>query len=122
MRHGKFNVTQGKNFDASGSIGPWMVTTDELDPAKNLHLTTKVNGELRQDTTTSLMMLSFADLIAYITRFTTLKPGDVISTGTPVGTGMGFDPPRWLEPGDVVEIEVPEIGVLRNRVMAEKIR
>jgi 2-keto-4-pentenoate hydratase/2-oxohepta-3-ene-1,7-dioic acid hydratase in catechol pathway len=120
MRHGKFNVTQGKNFDASGSLGPWMVTTDELDPKTNMHLTTTVNGELRQDTTTSLMMLSFADLIAYISAFTTLKPGDVISTGTPVGTGMGFDPPKWLKAGDVVEITVPQIGTLRNAVVAEK--
>lgn len=120
MRHGKFNVTQGKNFDASGSLGPWMVTTDELDPKTNMHLTTTVNGELRQDTTTSLMMLSFADLIAYISKFTTLKPGDVISTGTPVGTGMGFDPPKWLKAGDVVEITVPQIGTLRNAVVAEK--
>jgi 5-carboxymethyl-2-hydroxymuconate isomerase len=120
MRHGKFNVTQGKNFDASGSLGPWIVTTDELNPTTNMHLTTKVNGELRQDTTTSLMMLGFADLIAYITRFTTLKPGDVISTGTPVGTGMGFDPPKWLKAGDVVEIHVPQIGTLKNSVVAEK--
>jgi 5-carboxymethyl-2-hydroxymuconate isomerase len=120
MRHGKFNVTQGKNFDASGSLGPWIVTTDELNPTTNMHLTTKVNGELRQDTTTSLMMLGFADLIAYITRFTTLKPGDVISTGTPVGTGMGFDPPKWLKAGDVVEIHVPQIGTLKNAVVAEK--
>jgi 2-keto-4-pentenoate hydratase/2-oxohepta-3-ene-1,7-dioic acid hydratase in catechol pathway len=119
MRHGKFNVTQGKNFDASGSIGPWMVTTDELDPARDLHLTTKVNGELRQDTTTKMMMLSFADLIAYVTRFMTLKPGDIISTGTPVGSGMGFDPPKWLKAGDVVEITVPEIGTLKNTVVAE---
>ena len=120
MRHGKFNVTQGKNFDASGSIGPWIVTTDELSPTTNMRLTTKVNGELRQDTTTSLMMLGFADLISYITKFTTLKPGDVISTGTPVGTGMGFDPPKWLKAGDVVEIHVPQIGTLTNTVVAEK--
>jgi len=119
MRHGKFNVTQGKNFDASGSIGPWMVTADELEPATALHLTTKVNGEVRQDTMTTQMMLSHAELIAYITRFTTLKPGDVISTGTPVGTGMGFDPPRWLKAGDVIEINVPEIGTLKNTVVAE---
>jgi 2-keto-4-pentenoate hydratase/2-oxohepta-3-ene-1,7-dioic acid hydratase in catechol pathway len=119
MRHGKFNVTQGKNFDASGSLGPWIVTTDELSPTKNMHLTTKVNGELRQDTMTSLMMLGFADLIAYVTKFTTLKPGDIISTGTPVGTGMGFDPPKWLKAGDVVEVTVPEIGTLRNKVKAE---
>jgi 5-carboxymethyl-2-hydroxymuconate isomerase len=119
MRHGKFNVTQGKNFDASGAIGPWMVTTDELDPARDLHLTTKINGELRQDTTTKMMMLSFADLIAYVTRFMTLRPGDIISTGTPVGSGMGFDPPKWLKAGDVVEITVPEIGTLKNTVVAE---
>jgi 2-keto-4-pentenoate hydratase/2-oxohepta-3-ene-1,7-dioic acid hydratase in catechol pathway len=119
LRHGKFNVTQGKNFDASGSIGPWMVTTDELDPSRDLHLTTKVNGELRQDTTTKMMMLSFADLIAYVTRFMTLKPGDIISTGTPVGSGMGFDPPKWLKAGDTVEITVPEIGTLKNTVVAE---
>jgi 5-carboxymethyl-2-hydroxymuconate isomerase len=85
-----------------------------------MRLTTKVNGELRQDTTTSLMMLGFADLISYITKFTTLKPGDVISTGTPVGTGMGFDPPKWLKAGDVVEIHVPQIGTLTNTVVAEK--
>jgi 2-keto-4-pentenoate hydratase/2-oxohepta-3-ene-1,7-dioic acid hydratase in catechol pathway len=119
MRHGKFNVTQGKNFDASGSIGPWIVTTDELDPSRDLQLTTKVNGELRQDTTTKMMMLSFADLITYVTRFMTLKPGDIISTGTPVGSGMGFDPPKWLMAGDTVEITVPEIGTLKNTVVAE---
>jgi 2-keto-4-pentenoate hydratase/2-oxohepta-3-ene-1,7-dioic acid hydratase in catechol pathway len=119
MRHGKFNVTQGKNFDASGSIGPWMVTTDELDPSRDLHLTTKVNGELRQDTTTKMMMLSFADLIAYVTRFMTLKPGDIISTGTPVGSGMGFDPPKWLKAGDTVEITLTEIGTMKNTVVAE---
>ena len=121
MRHGKFNVTQGKNFDASGSLGPWMVTADELDPATDMHLTTKVNGELRQDTTTSLMIMNFSDLISYISQFATLKPGDIISTGTPVGTGMGFDPPKWLKAGDVVEIEVPQIGTLRNEIRAEQV-
>ena len=70
--------------------------------ATNMHLTTTVNGELRQDTTTSLMIMNFVDLITYVSQFTTLKPGDVISTGTPVGTGMGFDPPKWLKAGDVV--------------------
>jgi 2-keto-4-pentenoate hydratase/2-oxohepta-3-ene-1,7-dioic acid hydratase in catechol pathway len=118
-RHGKFNVTQGKNFDATGSIGPWMVTADALDLAAPLHLTTKVNGETRQDDTTANMIFSFADLIAYISTFTTLKAGDVIVTGTPTGAGARFDPPRWLVPGDVVEIEVPEIGTLRNTVVAE---
>ena len=118
-RHSKFNVTQGKNFDASGSLGPWMVTADEIDPAKPLHLTTKVNGELRQDDTTANLLFTFADLIAYVTIFTTLKPGDIIVTGTPVGAGARFDPPRWLKAGDVVDISVPEIGTLSNRVVDE---
>jgi 2-keto-4-pentenoate hydratase/2-oxohepta-3-ene-1,7-dioic acid hydratase in catechol pathway len=118
-RHAKFNVTQGKNFDASGSIGPYFVTADEIDPARPLHLTTKVNGEIRQDDTTANLIFGFADLLAYITVFTTLNPGDIIVTGTPVGAGARFDPPRWLKPGDVVEVTVPEIGTLRNRVVDE---
>jgi 2-keto-4-pentenoate hydratase/2-oxohepta-3-ene-1,7-dioic acid hydratase in catechol pathway len=118
-RHAKFNVTQGKNFDASGSLGPWMVTADAIDPSKPLHLTTKVNGELRQDDTTASLIFTFADLLAYITIFTTLKPGDIIVTGTPTGAGARFDPPRWLNAGDVIEIAVPEIGVLRNEVVDE---
>jgi len=118
-RHSKFNVTQGKNFDASGSLGPWMVTADEIDPAKPLHLTTKVNDELRQDDTTANLLFTFADLIAYISIFTTLKPGDIIVTGTPVGAGARFDPPRWLKAGDVVEVSVPEIGTLSNQVVEE---
>jgi len=119
VRHAKFNVTQGKNFDASGSIGPYFVTADEIDPSKPLHLVTKVNGEVRQDDTTANLIFSFADLIAYITIFTTLKPGDIIVTGTPVGAGARFDPPRWLKPGDVVEVSVPELGTLRNEVADE---
>ena len=118
-RHAKFNVTQGKNFDASGSLGPWMVTADEIDASKPLHLTTKVNGETRQDDTTASLIFTFADLLVYITIFTTLKAGDVIVTGTPTGAGGRFDPPRWLNAGDVVEIAVPEIGVLRNTVADE---
>jgi 2-keto-4-pentenoate hydratase/2-oxohepta-3-ene-1,7-dioic acid hydratase in catechol pathway len=120
VRHAKFNVTQGKNFDASGSIGPYFVTADEIDPAKPLHLTTRVNGEVRQDDTTDSLIFPFAELLAYITIFTTLKPGDIIVTGTPVKKGPRSDPPTWLKRGDTVEIEVPEIGVLRNRVAAEK--
>jgi 2-keto-4-pentenoate hydratase/2-oxohepta-3-ene-1,7-dioic acid hydratase in catechol pathway len=119
VRHAKFNVTQGKNFDASGSLGPYFVSADEIDPAKPLHLTTKVNGETRQDDTTENLIFSFAELLAYITIFTTLKPGDIIVTGTPVGAGARFDPPRWLKPGDTVEVSVPGIGTLSNAVVDE---
>ena len=84
MRHGKFNVTQGKNWDATGSIGPWIVTADEIDLSKPLHLTVKVNGEVTQDDTTASMIKSFAELIAYVSTFMTLKPGDIMVTGTPV--------------------------------------
>jgi 2-keto-4-pentenoate hydratase/2-oxohepta-3-ene-1,7-dioic acid hydratase in catechol pathway len=118
-RHGKFNVTQGKNWDASGSIGPWLVTADEIDLAKPLHIMTKINGELTQDDTTASMIRPFSDLIAYVSTFMTLKPGDIMITGTPVKLAPRSDPPRWLKPGDMVEIEVPQIGVLRNTVVAE---
>jgi 2-keto-4-pentenoate hydratase/2-oxohepta-3-ene-1,7-dioic acid hydratase in catechol pathway len=119
LRHGTLNVTQGKNFDRSGSLGPWIVPADELDPAKPLHLTTRVNGDLRQDDSTARLTWDFAWLINYISTFTTLRPGDLIWTGTPTGAGGHQTPPKWLKPGDVVEVEVPEIGVLRNRVIDE---
>ena len=119
LRHGTLNVTQGKNFDASGSLGPCIVTADELDPGKPLRLTTRVNGELRQEDSTDRLTWGFAWLINYISTFATLRPGDLIWTGTPTGSGGHQTPPKWLKPGDVVEVEVPEIGVLRNRVVDE---
>lgn len=119
LRHGKYNVTQGKNFDASGSLGPWMITRDAIDWRSPMRLTTRVNGEVRQDDTTASMIFSFADIIVYLSTFTTLKPGDIIVTGTPTGAGARFDPPVWLAPGDVVEIESPAIGVLANTVVDE---
>jgi 2-keto-4-pentenoate hydratase/2-oxohepta-3-ene-1,7-dioic acid hydratase in catechol pathway len=119
IRHGKFNVTQGKNWDATGSLGPWLVTADELDPRTPMHLTVRLNGVVTQDDTTESMIFSFADLIAYVSTFMTLKAGDVIVTGTPVKLQPRTDPPQWLLPGDVLEIEVPEIGTLRNQVAAE---
>ena len=119
LRHGTLNVTQGKNFDKSGSLGPWIVTTDELDPAKPLHLTTRVNGELRQDDSTDRLTWGFAWLINYISTFATLKPGDLIWTGTPTGAGVHRNPSVWLKPGDVVEVAAPQIGVLRNTVVDE---
>jgi 2-keto-4-pentenoate hydratase/2-oxohepta-3-ene-1,7-dioic acid hydratase in catechol pathway len=117
IRHGKFNVTQGKNFDASGSIGPWIET--DIDLTKPLQLTVRMNGEVTQQDTTANMIFSFADLIVYVTTFMTLKPGDVISTGTPVKKDAKADPPVWLKPGDTIEIECPGIGVLRNAVADE---
>jgi len=119
LRHGTLNVTQGKNFDASGSLGPWIVPADDLDPARPLWVTTRVNGELRQQDTTDRLTWGFAWLINYISTFATLKPGDLIWTGTPTGAGVHRNPPTWLKPGDVVEVEVPEIGVLRNTVVDE---
>jgi len=119
LRHGKFNVTQGKNFDASGSIGPWIVTADECDPRAEHTIRTRVNGELRQQETTARMMFPFDTLIEYLSTFATLQPGDLILTGTPTGTGWRLDPPQWLAPGDVVEIESPSIGTLRNGIEQE---
>jgi 2-keto-4-pentenoate hydratase/2-oxohepta-3-ene-1,7-dioic acid hydratase in catechol pathway len=119
VRHAKFNVTQGKNFDAAGSLGPWLVPyTDEAQIA-DIRLTTRVNGETRQDDRTGRMIFGFRYLINYISTFTTLVPGDVIVTGTPTGAGARFDPPRYLKPGDVVEIEADNIGLLRNGVIDE---
>jgi 5-carboxymethyl-2-hydroxymuconate isomerase len=119
VRHGKFNVTQGKNWDASGSIGPWMTTADAFTGYDNLRISTRVNGEMRQDDTTANLMFPFRFLIHYISTWTTLRPGDVIATGTPVGAGVRFAPPRFLKPGDVVEIEVSGVGTLANSVADE---
>jgi 5-carboxymethyl-2-hydroxymuconate isomerase len=122
VHHAKFNVTQGKNFNASGAMGPWIVTADEFPRGYGqLRVQTRVNGESRQDDTTANLMFDFAYLINYLSTFTTLEPGDVIATGTPTGAGIRFVPPKFLKPGDVVEIEVEGVGVLRNVVQAEEI-
>ncbi|SDR19893.1 2-keto-4-pentenoate hydratase/2-oxohepta-3-ene-1,7-dioic acid hydratase (catechol pathway) [Rhizobiales bacterium GAS113] len=118
IRHGKFNVTQGKNFEASGSLGPIMVTADEIG-GRRMRIVTKVNGEVRQDDTTDRMIFKMPTLIAYISRFCTLEPGDIIVSGTPVGAGARFNPPRYLKPGDVVTVEVEGVGRLENPVEDE---
>jgi 5-carboxymethyl-2-hydroxymuconate isomerase len=120
LRHAKFNVTQGKNFAASGSFGPWLVTRDEIRNRETLHLTTRVNGELRQDDTPANLIFGFDYLISYLSTFMPLSSGDVIATGTPTGAGARFDPPKYLRAGDVVEVSVPELGTLRNRVQDER--
>jgi 2-keto-4-pentenoate hydratase/2-oxohepta-3-ene-1,7-dioic acid hydratase in catechol pathway len=119
VRHAKFNVTQGKNFDSTGSLGPWLVPYTREAQIADIRLTTRVNGELRQDDRTSRLIFPFRYLINYISTFTTLIPGDVIVTGTPTGAGARFDPPRYLKPGDVIEIEAEGIGLLRNGVVDE---
>jgi len=117
VRHAKFNVTQGKNFDSSGSIGPWIVTADEIESFDALELETRVNGEVRQSDSTDNLIFPFEDLIGYISSFMTLEPGDIISTGTPPGAGARFDPPIYLKPGDIVEVSSPLIGTLRNGIV-----
>jgi 2-keto-4-pentenoate hydratase/2-oxohepta-3-ene-1,7-dioic acid hydratase in catechol pathway len=119
VRHAKFNVTQGKNFDATGSIGPWLVPYADESQLADIKLETRVNGEVRQSDRTSRMIFSFRKIINYISTFTTLAPGDIIVCGTPTGAGARFEPPIWLKPGDVVEVEAAGIGLLRNTIADE---
>ena len=119
VRHAKFNVTQGKNFDGSGSIGPWFVPFTDEEQIADIELTAKVNGELRQSDRTSRMIFSFRKIIRYISTFTTLVPGDMIVTGTPTGAGARLDPPVWLKPGDTVEVSATGLGTLVNGVVDE---
>ncbi|HTV50448.1 MAG TPA: fumarylacetoacetate hydrolase family protein [Steroidobacteraceae bacterium] len=119
LRHAKFNVTQGKNFDRTGSLGPWVLTAEEVGAAP-LRVSTRVNGELRQDDTSDRMLFDIPYLIAYLSSFCTLEPGDVIFSGTPSGAGARFDPPRYLRPGDVVEVQVSGVGTLRNPVIDDE--
>lgn len=120
VRHAKFNVTQGKNFDKSGAIGPWLVPFETKEQIDDVRLRTFVNDELRQDDHTARMIFPIPYLIHYISTFTTLMPGDVILTGTPTGAGARFDPPRWLKPGDRIEIDIQNIGRLVNGVEDER--
>jgi len=117
IRHGRFNVTQGKCWDSTGSIGPWMTT--DVDLHKPLHITVRINGEVTQDDTTDSMIFKFADILSYVSTFMTLKPGDIIATGTPIKIGQKPDERKWLKPGDEFEMDVPEIGTLRNVVADE---
>lgn len=119
VRHAKFNVTQGKNWDKSGAMGPWLVPFTDAAQLDEARIVTRVNGEVRQDDTLNRMMFPIRREIEYISTFMTLQPGDVIVTGTPTGAGARFDPPRYLQPGDQVEIDVNGIGSLRNTVEDE---
>lgn len=108
--------TAGKNFFQSGAMGPWMTTPDEIGDPGNLKLATRLNGEVMQSGSTADLLFDVPALIEYITTFTQLKPGDVIATGTPAGVGYRRRPPRYLRAGDVVEVEIENIGTLRNPV------
>lgn len=112
-------VTAGKNFLSSGAIGPWLTTADEVGDPSALELTTRLNGKVVQHDKLTSLIFSVAELIVYITQFTRLLPGDIIATGTPDGVGFLRDPKIWLVPGDVMEVEIPGVGLLRNNVIAE---
>jgi 2-keto-4-pentenoate hydratase/2-oxohepta-3-ene-1,7-dioic acid hydratase in catechol pathway len=108
--------TAGKNFAATGAFGPWLVTSDEIRPGEELTLATRLNGQEMQHATTAMMIFPLPRLIAYCSTFAPLAPGDVIVTGTPGGVGSRRTPPVWMKPGDVVEVEVSRVGVLRNTI------
>ena len=113
--------TPGKNFDGTGPVGPIVVTPDEVPPgAAGLKIESRINGEVMQSASTSDMMWSVAKTIATLSEFTTLEPGDLVAMGTPPGVGHARKPPRWLVPGDVVEVEIEGICICRNPVVAEE--
>jgi 2-keto-4-pentenoate hydratase/2-oxohepta-3-ene-1,7-dioic acid hydratase in catechol pathway len=115
----KHSLDVGKNFGATGGFGPWLVTRDEIADPSQLTLSTRINGVRVQHKKTNDMIFSVPAIIAYLSTWTELVPGDVITTGTPEGVGFSRKPPLWLKPGDTVEIEISGIGLLRNPVAAE---
>jgi 2-keto-4-pentenoate hydratase/2-oxohepta-3-ene-1,7-dioic acid hydratase in catechol pathway len=119
MEHGG-TTTKGKSADTFGPTGPWLVTADEAGDPQAMGLWTTVNSERRQDGNTGKMIFSVASLIAYVSRFMSLRAGDVISTGTPAGVGHGAKPPRYLQPGDVVEMGITGLGTQRHKIIDAK--
>jgi 2-keto-4-pentenoate hydratase/2-oxohepta-3-ene-1,7-dioic acid hydratase in catechol pathway len=123
VRDWQYHTTQfmpGKNFVGTGAFGPWLVTADEIPDPKVLRLTTRLNDNVMQSATVDMMITSIPAQIAYISTFTSLEAGDVIVTGTPGGVGSKRKPPIFMKPGDVIEIEIDQIGTLRNTVVAER--
>ena len=112
-------IASGKNFENTGAFGPWMVTADEIEPGRKLKLETRLNGDVVQSSDTDNMIFSIPQLINYASTIFTLVPGDVIVTGTPAGVGWSKKPPRFMKPGDVVEVEIEAIGLLRNPIAAQ---
>ena len=111
--------TPGKNFTATGAFGPWIVTADEIPRPNELSLTTRLNGQVMQDSSIDDLLFPIDELIAYVSSFTELVPGDVLVTGTPAGVGSMRKPPVWMKPGDTVEVEISSIGSLRNPIGQE---
>ena len=109
-------ISPGKNFPGTGALGPFLVTRDEIRDPSTLRLQTRLNGKVMQSATISEMIFSIPEIIAYVSGFTGLAVGDVIATGTPGGVGFTRDPPLYMVPDDVVEVEIDSIGVLRNRI------
>ncbi|NLY33322.1 MAG: fumarylacetoacetate hydrolase family protein [Alcaligenaceae bacterium] len=114
-------VTAGKNFFHSGSLGPWIIPATEISDPSVLHLTTRLNGQVVQDASLSELIFSIPELIAYISTFCVLRPGDLIATGTPEGIGFRRTPPLFMKEGDILEIEVSNVGVLRTPVINEQL-
>jgi 2-keto-4-pentenoate hydratase/2-oxohepta-3-ene-1,7-dioic acid hydratase in catechol pathway len=115
----KHSVTAGKNFPRTGPLGPWMTTVDEISDPTTLTLVTRLNGAEVQRDTVDHLIYPIPTLIAYLSTITPLEPGDVIATGTPHGVGAGRTPPLWMKAGDVIEVDISGIGVLRNAVVDE---
>lgn len=111
--------TKGKSADNFGPIGPWLVTTDEITDPQNLDMWLRVNGQLRQNGSTKTMVYGVAHCVSYLSRFMSLQPGDIISTGTPPGVGMGMNPPTYLKPGDLIELGIEGLGEQRQEVIAD---
>ena len=109
---------KGKSAPGFGPVGPWLVSADEVPDPQSLRLSMGLNGEVKQDSSTSDMVFPVAEIISYMSRFMALVPGDIIATGTPEGVGMGLEPPRFLRPGDVMELEVEGLGRQRQDVVA----
>jgi 2-keto-4-pentenoate hydratase/2-oxohepta-3-ene-1,7-dioic acid hydratase in catechol pathway len=117
----KQSVTAGKNFPATAPMGPWLVTPDSIPDPGRLTLTTRLNGSVVQQAGTDTLIYDIPTIIAYLSQFTPLAPGDVIATGTPAGVGSGRRPPLWMKPGDVIEVDIDKVGLLRNHVVEEEV-
>lgn len=118
LQHRHQQWFKGKSLDTFAPMGPWIVLRSEIPDPQKLRLSMRVNGEVRQNATTASMLFSVAQLIETLSAGMTLECGDLLATGTPEGVGMGFNPPRWLNVGDVLEAEIERIGVLRNQIGA----